>query len=587
MTGAARKPGEWLDRQDYDGAMPRGNRANAAANYLKLLDARGHRIGGWIDEVIASLPETSEADFAAMWATAPVPAGTVKLDQWCCGTVPALARMPYNPVAAGLAVAPEVAALWAPPAVPDPIPYANWQHPVAARLAALKAAALTTATLDRVEAVTPLVDGWLYLDTLAWGKGKRGGGKTVMAVDMAGCAGTGMSWHAHAVRQGPVLYLALESMPGVRQRARAWEALNGRPMTGVTFSTARLSLMDRTDAGAVAAWARELGAVLVVVDTQARATPGAEENSNRDMGLFVAALDGIREACGGCVLVLHHMPRDGDNLRGATALEAAASTIIDVSGDGAMVTMRTDDEHGGRQKDAADPVPLALELTAAGPGLALRLPRAAAVLDSMKEGQRKMAATIARASGAESVKVLADMAGLPEMTARRALWDLEERFWAVRSGTAQRQLWVATDLCRQAHQRQPDSSVNGVSIVTGPPDVLESSHSLAPSAPKTAPGETAGQEASHQGAPAPDQPGAPAHHAPHPYRGGAGGCGVVKRGASQPDAPAEDPPGYPAPARLAAEVATIDVEGLNQDQLALIAKLQARQDAQRDGGGHG
>jgi len=357
-------------------------------------------------------------------------------------------------------------------AMPGGQPWQPAQDPVAARLAQLQAAALTTATLDRVAPVTPVVDGWLYLDTLAWGKGRRGGGKTVAAVDLAGCTGTGTAWHGRPVRQGAVLYLALKSMPGVRQRARAWEALNGRPMTGVTFAPARLSLMDRTDADAVAQWARELGAVLVVVDTQARATPGAEENSNRNTGLFVAALDGIREACGGCVLMLHHMPRDGDNLRGATALEAAASTIIDVSGDGVMVTLRTDDEHGGRQKDAPDPVPITLELAMAGPGLALRAPRAGAVLDAVKASVATVAAMLARCSGPESASALADLTELAPMTVRRALLDLEERFWAVRSGTPSRQFWAATDLCRQAHAML----VNGVSTAPGQPDVLEDSN---------------------------------------------------------------------------------------------------------------
>jgi AAA domain len=77
----------WLDncgRGYFTGASKRGDRANRAVNYLKLMDAEGHRVGGWIDEVIRRLPGTSERDFEGMWATAPVPADVVTIPRYCC-----------------------------------------------------------------------------------------------------------------------------------------------------------------------------------------------------------------------------------------------------------------------------------------------------------------------------------------------------------------------------------------------------------------------------------------------------------------------------------------------------------------------
>lgn len=75
----------WLAGRDFTDATPRGTRANAAVCYLKAMDAAGHLVGGVIDEVIGRLPNTSDADFAGMWATAPVPAGVAELDWDCCG----------------------------------------------------------------------------------------------------------------------------------------------------------------------------------------------------------------------------------------------------------------------------------------------------------------------------------------------------------------------------------------------------------------------------------------------------------------------------------------------------------------------
>jgi hypothetical protein len=75
----------WLGNPEhFSSTTPRGSHANSAVNYLKLLDAEGHHIGGHIDEAIEALPHTSAKDFEDMWATAPVPADTVATGHWCC-----------------------------------------------------------------------------------------------------------------------------------------------------------------------------------------------------------------------------------------------------------------------------------------------------------------------------------------------------------------------------------------------------------------------------------------------------------------------------------------------------------------------
>jgi hypothetical protein len=75
------------DTADLEAATtPRGMHANAAANYLKLMDAEGHKIGGWIDNVVERLPYTGFEEFEAMFATAPVPADKVAVEHECCGS---------------------------------------------------------------------------------------------------------------------------------------------------------------------------------------------------------------------------------------------------------------------------------------------------------------------------------------------------------------------------------------------------------------------------------------------------------------------------------------------------------------------
>ena len=56
---------------------------------------------------------------------------------------------------------------------------------------------------------------------------------------------------------------------------------------------------------------------------------GSDENSAKDMGQFVAAVDRIRVETGCCVLMVHHTGKDaGRGPRGSSALEGAADTVL-------------------------------------------------------------------------------------------------------------------------------------------------------------------------------------------------------------------------------------------------------------------
>lgn len=51
----------------------------------------------------------------------------------------------------------------------------------------LRAALLDSAGLDSLPEPEPLIDGWLYRDTLAWLHGKPSNGKSLLALDWACC----------------------------------------------------------------------------------------------------------------------------------------------------------------------------------------------------------------------------------------------------------------------------------------------------------------------------------------------------------------------------------------------------------------
>ncbi len=239
-------------------------------------------------------------------------------------------------------------------------------NPTQARLAELRAALVDSAGLDGIADPVPLIDGVLYMDSLAWLYGKPGSAKSFVALDWAGCIGSGLPWQLRGVSQGPVLYLVAEGASGIRKRVRAWEEAFRVPMKGVTFLPMAVQLLNGIDRQALVALIADMRPTLVIIDTQARVTVGADENSNGEMSKVVDAADQIRQACGACVLMVHHSGKNGLDMRGASAFEGAATSIIKVTKDGEYVEV-----HSDKQKDEEAFETVWLRLTPVGQSVVL------------------------------------------------------------------------------------------------------------------------------------------------------------------------------------------------------------------------
>lgn len=213
----------------------------------------------------------------------------------------------------------------------------------------LRAALVDTGGLDHIPEPHPLVQKILQMDSIAWLQGRPGHGKSFVALDLAGCVGTGEVWQGFPTIRGDVLYLAAEGVSGVRQRVRAWETAMRQPMKGVQFLPVAVQVATTSHWDALVELVKEMAPALIILDTQARVTVGMEENSAKDMGTFVHALERLRQATGACVLVVHHEGRSGEHMRGSTALEGAATTIIRVKKDEETILVEC-----VKQKDQAD-----------------------------------------------------------------------------------------------------------------------------------------------------------------------------------------------------------------------------------------
>lgn len=212
-----------------------------------------------------------------------------------------------------------------PPSDPDDAEAAFERH-----VKALAAELLDTTTLGSIPTLQPLIDGFLYRDTLGRANGPSGHMKSFVMLDLAGHVGAGQSWHGHAVTQGTVIYLVAEGAAGMLKRVRAWEQHHGRKMREVLF------LPRPVQVGDAAAWAvltelcRRLRPALIIFDTQARVTVGIEENSSKEMGVVVDRMEALRSATEACVLLVHHQGLNGDHGRGSTAVKGALQTELTV-----------------------------------------------------------------------------------------------------------------------------------------------------------------------------------------------------------------------------------------------------------------
>lgn len=171
--------------------------------------------------------------------------------------------------------------------------------------------------------------------------GPPGSGKSVLAPYLAHAVAAGRMVFGRRVRPGPVLYIAAEDPEGMKMRATALRAVYGD--TGAMRVAAEAvnlqgdSSTDPPDHTAIIAAAEEIGAVLIVLDTVAKAFPGLDENDGRSMGRAVHLLRRLTTPKR-AVIAVHH----GAKPTGNTAQGGATPRGHGVLNGDADVTLRID-----------------------------------------------------------------------------------------------------------------------------------------------------------------------------------------------------------------------------------------------------
>jgi AAA domain len=214
-----------------------------------------------------------------------------------------------------------------------------------------------------------LVRNYVEADSLALMFGDPGCGKSFAAIDLACCIATGTPWHANRTNPGAVFYIAGEGQNGLMRRFAAWSQHNDIPLSGVPLFVGHrpAQLVNAGAAAEVANAVEEMQAAsghkpaLIVVDTLAR-NFGGDENSQEDMGAFIANLDNFLRKSGewdATVLVVHHSGHaDKARGRGSSALKGAVDAEYSLTKDESGVVRM----EATKMKDAEQPAPVAFRL---------------------------------------------------------------------------------------------------------------------------------------------------------------------------------------------------------------------------------
>lgn len=187
--------------------------------------------------------------------------------------------------------------------------------------------------------------------------------KSFIAMGMALSVAVGCGWYDKAALRGRVLYVIGEGVAGTPPRVRAW--FEDRPPDDWKAAADNfhwlgepVQLLENAQLSDLIAAIEKLPEppVLIVFDTLARCFYGGDENEAKDMSRFVAAAEDLKRRFNATVMIVHHCGKDGKSMRGSSALNGAADTVLRVERDGDRITLKIE-----AQKDLGELDPIYFE----------------------------------------------------------------------------------------------------------------------------------------------------------------------------------------------------------------------------------
>ena len=179
-----------------------------------------------------------------------------------------------------------------------------------------------------------IVKGMLPSVGVGYAFGASTAAKTFFIIDLAVHVCRGQAWRNLSTNQTPVCLFFLEGISGGARRLQAYETFHGIKIP----ENFKIGIQPTTfykDEDVEALRAAIPMNSLVIVDTQSRVAAELDENSARDMNLFIEQCYRIAIDRQCCICLIHHTGKNSDRgIRGASSQFANADFCIEVSRSG-------------------------------------------------------------------------------------------------------------------------------------------------------------------------------------------------------------------------------------------------------------
>ena len=184
-----------------------------------------------------------------------------------------------------------------------------------------------------------VVQGVLTAGDCSMWYGDSNSGKTFAMIDLCCAVARGVPWLGRTTESGLVVYLAAESPASVRSRLQAYQKHHIVRVPNFVIVQSSIDLFEGdADTNKVIqlvdqiAKQRGIAVRLIVGDTLARLSAGANENAGQDMGLVVRRIDRIRTECNAHFALIHHSGKNAAaGSRGWSGVRAAVDTEVEVT----------------------------------------------------------------------------------------------------------------------------------------------------------------------------------------------------------------------------------------------------------------
>ncbi|HSG21028.1 MAG TPA: AAA family ATPase, partial [Burkholderiaceae bacterium] len=189
------------------------------------------------------------------------------------------------------------------------------------------------------EAPDELVEGLMTIGSSVVVYGDSNSGKTFWALSVATAIATGDDCYGRKTDPGLVVYLASEAPSSIRSRMQAIKKFHGCSLENLAMVPVPMNFYaGDQDAHDVIELVRAIEVAkgkpvrLIIGDTLARMSAGANENSGEDMGPVMARFDQVATATGAAMMIIHHNGKDAARgARGWSGIRAHIDTEIEVS----------------------------------------------------------------------------------------------------------------------------------------------------------------------------------------------------------------------------------------------------------------